>query len=428
MSRSFSLFLALRYLKPKQTFLSIITLISILGVTLGIMVMIVVISVMSGFEHELQDKIVGFDAHLVVLGNNDVITDWQSKEKLIEETNGVVAAAPFVFGPVVAEFQNRRMVPKIRGVEPDPEAKVTNIANCIVEGKFDLNGDNAVIGTELARSLGAKIGDKITVYSPGNLNELMQHLDDLEKSGSNKRRISDIKQAILPRDVTVTGLFKTGRYLYDSEIMFVPLFLGQELYGLGDSVHGLTIKTSDPYNASVTEAALKPKLPGLLVQTWMEQNEQLFRTIRVERMTQFVILLIVTVVAAFCVMNTLITVTVLKTREIGILKALGADVSQVVKVFLAQGMAVGAIGVVTGIAAGLGVLAVRNPFKDWLARQLGIQLFPPGIYQFDQIPALTQVSDVITISVSAFIICSLAALIPAYFAARLDPVKALRFE
>ena len=432
--RSFSLFLALRYLKPRRTFLSIITLISVLGVTLGIMVMIVVISVMTGFDLELKRKIVGFDAHLVILKQDGILDEWRELLPAVEKTPEVVAVAPFVFGPIVVEIQKegygKRLAPKVRAVEPEAESRVSDIAASIVDGKFTLEGNSAVIGKELARTLGAQVGDKLTLYSPGNLNELMSKLDALEKKGgADREQIADIKQIVSPIEVTITGIFSSGRYLYDSEIIFIPLFLGQELYTLGDGVHGLAVKTVEPYRAGEVKAALEKQFPGSIeVQTWMEQNAQLFTTIRVERLTLGIIVFIVMIVAAFCVMNTLITVTVLKTREIGIMKAIGADVGQIVRVFLAQGVVVGIFGVVTGLAAGLGVLAVRNPFKDWLASTLGIELFPRSIYGLAEIPSRTVPGDVAIICVSAFLICTLAALIPAYFAARLDPVKALRFE
>ena len=434
MNRSFSLFLALRYLKPRRTFLSIITLISVLGVTLGIMVMIVVISVMTGFDLELKKKIVGFDAHLVVLKQDGILDEWRELLPVVEKAPEVVAAAPFVFGPIVVEIQKegfgKRIAPKVRAVEPTAEARVSDIAASIVDGNFDLDGSSAVIGKELARSLGAQVGDKLTLYSPGNLNELMNRLEALEKSGgADREQIADIRSFVSPTEVTVTGIFSTGRFLYDSEIVFIPLYLGQELYALGDGVHGLAVKTVEPYRAGEVKAGLETLFAEpIIAQTWMEQNAQLFTTIRVERLTLGIILFIVMIVAAFCVMNTLITVTVLKTREIGIMKAIGADVGQVVRVFLAQGVVVGAFGVITGLAAGLGVLAVRNQFKDWLANALGIELFPRSIYGLAEIPARTVPGDVAIICISAFVICTLAALIPAYFAARLDPVKALRFE
>lgn len=434
MNRSFSLFLALRYLKPRRTFLSVITVISILGVTLGIAVLIVVTSVMTGFDREMKSRIAGFDAHLFIAKGNDVLEDWRTVLPLVKNTPEVTAAAPFVIGPVVAEFGNKRAVPKIRAVDPHAEGQVTDIADEKmyrenpalpprgVGGHFDLeSGDNCVLGAELAHSLGATVGDHIKLYSPGNFNELMQRLDEMEKNGAGKEQIAELRQFILPKEVTVTGIFSSGRYLYDAEIIYVPLYIGQELYELGDAVHGIAARTAEPYRADVVKENVESRLPAdaaLRVQTWMEQNEQLFTTVRVERLTMFIILFIVMVVAAFCVMNTLITVTVLKTREIGVMKALGADVGQVVRVFLAQGVVVAIFGVATGIGLGLGILAVRNPFKDWLARASGIKLFPAEIYGLDKIPSHTVPGDVALICVCAFVICSLAALIPAYFAAR----------
>ena len=444
--RSFSLFLALRYLVPRRAFLAIISVISVLGVTLGIAVLIVVTSVMTGFDREMKEKIVGFDAHLFVSQENDVMNDWRELLPIVRGTPGVTAAAPFVVGPVVMEFQNRRAVPKIRGVDPKLEAQVTDIASPGMYhdrpgaesgragGGFDLDGDHCVIGAELARSLDARVGDQVTLYSPGNFNEMMRRLDDLEKSGAKKEDIAELRQAILPRTVTVTGIFSSGRFLYDSEIVFVPLYLGQELYGLGDAIHGLTAKAADPYLADRVKDAIVARLPVVAggplfnVQTWMEQNAQLFTTVRVERITMFIILMFLIVVAAFCVMVTLITVTMLKTRDIGIMKALGADTGQVARVFLAQGVVVAFFGVLSGIGLGLGILAVRNPFKDWLASALGIELFPAKIYGLDKIPAHTVPQDVAIICVCAFAICSLAALLPAWVAARMDPVRALRFE
>ncbi|MFM8716369.1 MAG: ABC transporter permease, partial [Spartobacteria bacterium] len=167
MPKSFSLFLALRYLKPKRTFLSIITLVSILGVTLGIMVLILVISVMTGFEQELRRKVIGFDAHVIV-SNGGVLENWEATAEQAMKNPHVKAAAPFVQGPVIVEYQNRRLAPKIRGVDAELERKVVNVADFIVDGKYDLDGSKTVIGSELARELGVGIGENVTVFSPGN--------------------------------------------------------------------------------------------------------------------------------------------------------------------------------------------------------------------------------------------------------------------
>lgn len=428
MKAPFSLFLALRYLKPKRTFVSLITIISILGVTLGIMVLILVISVMTGFDQELRRKVLGFDAHLLVTSDG-VLREWRDVEAQVAKTPHVIATAPFVQGPVIAEFMGRRLAPKIRGIDPEREQRVTDVKSAIVEGSFDLDGDKVVLGDELARQLGVGIGDKVTVFSPGNISEIMEELDKAEKDPESQKTLKDLREMVLPADLVVSGIFKSGRYVYDSEFLLVPLHVGQELYGLGDDLHGLTVKTEEPYTApAVKEVLLAQFPPPIQVDTWIDLNKQLFDAIAMERNVMFFLLLFIVIVAAFGIMNTLITVTVQKTREIGIMKALGATTSQIVWIFLAQGMVVGFFGNITGLAAGMSLIRWRNELKEWLARTLGIEIFPAGVYQFAEIPAEVVPRDVAIICISAFIICSLAALIPAYSAARLDPVKALRYE
>lgn len=426
--RSFSLFLALRYLKPKRTFLSIITLISILGVTLGVMVLILVISVMTGFERELENKVVGFDAHLVVNSYDGPIDPWQSIEAKVRETKDVEAVAPFVIGPVLAEFQNRRLAPKIKGIDPELENKVTNIEKFIQQGAYDLDGDKVLLGADLAQILGARVGDRITLYAPGNINDILEEINRLEKSG-DKADASALKQMILPKDLEVTGIFSSGRYLYDSEFMIVPLYIGQEVYNLGNGIHGLSVLTKDRYLAEPIKTALNEELPfPIHAQTWVDMNQQIFDAIKMERNVMFFILFFIVLVAAFGIMNTLITVTVQKTREIGIMKALGARQGQIIGVFLAQGIVVGVFGTLAGLVSGIALVQYRNEFRAWLSNVLQIEVFSPKIYEFSRIPAEIVPQDVLIICVTAFIICSLAALIPAWFAARLDPVKALRYE
>jgi lipoprotein-releasing system permease protein len=391
------------------------------------MVLILVISVMTGFERELTRKVLGFDAHLMV-SNSGVMEDWPEVMKEVSANKEVTAVAPFVQGPVLVEFQNRRMAPKIRGIDPDLEGKVTNIRDFIVAGAFDLDGDKVVLGSELARTLGAGVGDKINIFSPANLNQILDELDRVEKQG-DKASASALKQMILPTELEVTGIFESGRYLYDSEFVLVPLHIGQEIYNLGGGAHGLAVKTLDPFVAERVKNELNDTLtPPNMALTWIDLNKQLFDAIRMERNVMFFLLLFIILVAAFGIMNTLITVTVQKTREIGIMKALGARTIQIIGVFLAQGVVVGVFGTLTGLLTGITLVQYRNQVSDWLASTLGIEVFPRSIYQFSEIPAEVIPKDVAIICISAFIICSLAALIPAWFAARLDPVKALRYE
>ena len=426
----FSLFLALRYLKPKRTFLSIITLISVIGVMLGVTVLILVISVMTGFDRELRQKVMDFDAHILVT-TEDVLHDWRDLTVKINATPGVVATAPYVQGPVIVEFQSRRLAPMIRGIDPVAEEKVVPLQKFIKQGKLDLEGESAILGSELAKKLRINVGDKLTVYSPGNLGQILDGMKKLEtaQGDEEKKTVEQLREVVLPKELTVTGIFETGHYAHDSDYLLVPLYIGQELYGLEDALHGITVKTDNPYGAERVKEQIEGFLqPPQFAETWIDMNRQYFEAVRLERTVMFFLLFFIVVVAAFGIMSTLITVTVQKRREIGILKALGASISQIVWIFLGQGTVTGLFGTLTGLGLGMTLIRYRNEFSRWLASTLHIEIFPRQVYQFSEIPAQVVPQDVWIICVSAFVICSLAALIPAYFAARLDPVKALRYE
>lgn len=426
----FSFFLALRYLKPKRTFVSIITLISMAGVMLGVTVLILVISVMTGFDRELRQKVIDFDAHILV-STEDVMRDWRELTVKIGNTPGVVGTAPYVQGPVIVEFQNRRLAPMIRGIDPVEEEKVVPLKKFIKQGALDLEGDSAVIGVELARKLSIGLGDKLTIYSPGNLGEILDGIKALEKTKAEDERkaIDKLREVVLPKELTITGIFETGHYLHDSEFLLVPVHVGQELYGLGDALHGITVKTDNPYGADRVKQAIQQFLkPPEYAQTWIDMNNTYFEAVRMERTVMFFLLFFIVLVAAFGIMNTLITVTVQKTRDIGIMKAIGANIWQIVWVFLGQGVVVGIVGTLTGLGLGMTLIRYRNEFSQWLARTLGVEVFPKQVYQFSEIPAEVVPRDVAIICIGAFVICWIFALIPAYRAARLDPVTALRYE
>jgi len=428
-TRSFSLFLALRYLKPKRSFVSVITVISILGVTLGIAVMIIVISVMQGFDDELQKTVLGFEPE-VQIQSEGPIEDWRQIIANLEKTPGI-HAAPVVQGPVIAEHAHIVTTPMIEGIDPVAELNVVNIKALIKQGAYNLNGDSVILGSTLADSLHANIGDKITVTGPGNLRAI---LDEIQKEGADpnsQKKLSDLKdEVVMPADLTVTGIFESGRYEYDANILFVSLSHGQELYALDDAVHAIAVKTPDPYaSATRINNSLNDSLhPPEYAETWMQRNQDRFDAIRIERAVMFFILMFIVIVAAFGVMNTLITVTVQKTRDIGIMKALGATTAQIIWVFMMQGMVVGFFGNLTGFLLGIGAVRYRNEFRAWLSNVLHLKIFPEDIYDFAAIPARIVPHDVAIICISGFILCAIAAFLPAWFAARLDPVKALRYE
>ena len=430
MKLPFSLFLALRYLKPKRTFVSIITLISIIGVTLGVTVLILVIAVMTGFDRELRQKVIDFDAHILV-STEEVLRDWRDLTVKIRNTPGVVGTAPYVQGPVIVEFQTKRLAPMIRGIDLAAEEEVVPLKKFLKKGALDLEGESTVLGVELARKLQIGIGDKLTIYSPGNLGEILDGIKQLEKTkGPDERQAIDkLREIVLPKELTVTGIYETGHYLHDSEFLLVPIYIGQELYGLGDALHGITVKTVDPYGADRVKTAIEQFLkPPEYARTWIDMNSTYFEAVRLERTVMFFLLFFIVIVAAFGIMNTLITVTVQKTRDIGIMKAIGANIWQIVWVFLGQGLVVGVFGTLTGLGLGMTLIRYRNEFSQWLANTFNIEVFPKQVYQFSEIPAEVVPRDVAIICIGAFVICWIFALIPAYRAARLDPVTALRYE
>jgi len=433
----FSLFLALRYLKPKRTFVSVITVISVLGVTLGIAVLIVVISVMTGFDRQLQRAILGFEPHLRVVGG-DFMRNWREVLPGLEKVPGIIGAAPYVTGAVLVQRedpergQTRTVQAIIRGINLAQEEQLMDIGK-FVTGTSDMASDEVILGHRLAEDLGVAIDDHITIYAPGNIgtlvNELRRESDD---PTAKSRTLADLRAEggiVIPAPMKVVGLFNSGTNSFDSSFILMPLHNAQELYALKDSVHGIAVKTSDPYQIERVQAAIDLQFQGRVgTISWYDENRARFDAIRMEKHVMFTILMFLVVIAAFCIMNTLITVTVQKTREIGIMKALGATPRQIVWVFLAQGMFVGLMGNLTGLGLGLTILHFRNPFRDWLSDRLGIVIFPPSIYEFNGIPAEVIPRDVTVICLSAFLICSLAAYIPAWIASRLDPVKALRYE
>jgi lipoprotein-releasing system permease protein len=431
---SFSYFIALRYLRPKRTFLSVITLISIIGVVLGISVLIIVISVMTGFERELERKVIGFEAHITISPEpNSFLSNWREAMKVAEKVPGVIGVTPTTLEPVIIEFRQSRMTVQVRGLDPSLGSdQVIGLKSALIAGKFDLNGDKCVLGSELAGILGIEVGDKVTIYSGGNPNHIIDLLKEAQDHPDNKDSIQKAIDLIVPTELEVTGIYSTGRYLYDSSYVIAPLNIGQELYGLGDAVHYVLVKTSNPYSVDGITSQLNRELgqlnPPLHAVSWIEQNREYLDALRVERTTMFFILTFVVIVAAFGIMSTLITTTVQKTREIGVMKALGATMGQILWAFLAQGILVGFFGTLIGLGTGIFLVQYRNQVRDLLASTFHIQLFPASVYQFSKIPAEIVPHDVTVICISGFVICTVAALIPAFFAARLDPVKALRFE
>ncbi len=416
------LLLSLRYLRPRRTFVSVITLISILGVALAVAVLIIVISVMTGFDKELRDKVLGFNTHLRISGREGMMKDYAGVMNVVKSNQSVRGVSPFVLGPVFVETQNdpkgsRFHVPWVRGVDPQTEGGVSVLPKSIIEGNFDVGGRGLLIGTEFATHMQINVGDKVAITSPR----------DVERMRKNRGKEKEV--VVMPDDYEVRGIFDVGYFDYNASVVVTSLENAQEFYGLDDTVHGLFVMLRDPYQVDEVRGELRHALgAGYRISTWIEENSNLFSSLVAEKNVMFIVLFFIMIVAALCMTSTLITFVVQKTREIGMLKALGTSQLQVMAIFLSQSVIVGIIGVTSGFGLGMLAVSYRNEFLHFLRRALDLELFPAAIYGFHELPALIDPRDIAVICGTALVLCILSGVIPAWTASRLKPVEALRYE
>lgn len=446
----FSPFLATRYLKPKRTFVSIITVISILGVALGVWLLAVVIAVFTGYGERIKESILGFEPHLVI-DSGGILRDWPEPYEKIKAMEGVVSVTPYVRGQVVMDFQGLRSAPMIRGILPPDGAELERMRSKLAKdpdprdpldpkkalprGDFSINDPySAVVGDGIAEAQNIKVGDKLLLYSPRDIDSIMKSLQSVEGAEDEEGRkqgIDEIKEMTAPQEVTVTGIFDSGHWDFDANIVFVHLETAQVLYNFDlEECHGIAVRTDDGFKANEYQEKLHGLLPQQFrVLTWVQMHKLIFDAVAAERQAMYLILFMIMIVGGFCIMNTMITVTFQKKSEIGLLKALGAREGQVAWVFLFQGILVGLVGVLAGLAFAEVTIYFRNDMAGWIGKTFGVDLFSAEIYKVDGgLPAKQTLRDLVIISTGAFIACTVASLIPALIAASLQPAKALRSE
>jgi lipoprotein-releasing system permease protein len=421
----FELLLALRYLRPRRSFVSIITFISIIGVALGVAVLIIVISVMSGFGHDLREKILGFNPPIEISEYDKPMDHYEDVMRAVSSNQNVTAVAPFVFGPVLAETQPTNgsaifTTPFIKGADINTEGAVISWPQTILPGgSYDLSGQTVIIGADYAEENNLNVGDHLSVYSPSEVKKMADEV----QHGKNSQ------EAILPDDYTITGIFDMGYYDYDDHVIITSLENAQDLYNLDDSVHGLSVKLRDPALASEVKSQLGNTLgPNYQVSTWEEKNQAFLGAITVEKNLMYYIMFFIVIVASFGITCTLITFVIMKTREIGLMKAIGATNYQVMLVFVLQSVVISIFGVASGLTLGLLALYFRNDFLHVMNRLTGWELFPSSIYGFSELPAIIAPMDLVIICGGSFIICLLAAILPARHASKMNTVEALRYE
>jgi len=421
----FEAFLALRYLRPRRTFVSVITLISIVGVLLGVAVLIVVIAVMSGFDQEWRDCILGFNAHLTVFPaeRDQPLDNYQAAMKLISSNANVLGSSPFIHSQVLVKTEpetgkSKRSVPWLFGVDPATVGKVNVLPDSIISGVFDLSDKGLVIGRDYAANNGLEVGDRLAIYSP----------ESLEKAEATAGKTN--AEVALAEDFTVRGIFDVHFPDFNSSIIVASLDDTRDLLSMPDNaVQGLQIKLRDPFKADEAAAQLQGVLTNnFTVQTWREATPDIFNALATEKEMMFYTLFFIMIVAAFGIVNCQITFVVQKTREIGILKALGASNRQILWLFLSQSVIVGVLGVGLGLAVAMLALHYRNEFLDFMRHVTQSELLPASIYHVYDLPADIQTPDVLRICGTAFAACVLAGLFPAWKASRLQPVEALRHE
>jgi lipoprotein-releasing system permease protein len=345
--------------------------------------------------------------------------------RLVSSNKNVRGVAPFVLGQVLVETEpadtnveeSLTAAPWIRGVDVNAESSVSVLPKSIIAGNFDLSGRGLVIGSNFANSLKLSVGDRVSIYAPADVKKMR----DLRGKAN--------EEAILPDDYTVTGIFSTGYFDFDENVIAVSLENAQDLYNLGDGVHGLMVMLRDPYQAPEVQRELEQALgQNYGVTTWMQENSAILGALVVEKNVMFYLLFFIVLVAALCILSAQITFVVQKTREIGMLKALGATNLQISGIFLGQSAIIGVLGVLAGCGLGILALAYRNEFLHFMNRLTGWELFPASIYGFGELPAVIAPRDIAVICVSSFVICILGGVLPAIRAGRLKPVEALRYE
>ena len=404
----FSLFLALKYLKPKRSVTSVITCVSVLGVLLGVAVVIIVRAVMTGFGDLWEEKILDFKPHvsLTPYGGGQVVQDEDRLARDLAALPGVVSVSPEIDTRIMLSFRGRVSAPIVLGVDPDRFRDAYRIG-APRAGVYDLEGDSIILGVDLARSLGVWVGDDVTVYSP--------------------KTLAARDEIFLPLKWRVTGIFSSGQRDYDAGFCVCSLANARDLMGLEHGVFAIHVKTAAPGNAPVFDALceqIRARAPSCRAVTWREADRELFNALAVEKNMTALLLMLVTVVALFCVMNTLLVLTVQKTPEIGLLKALGFPRGKIMGAFVVHGLVQVTAGVLVGLGLAYAILRNLQNIVDQLAH-FGVQVFPKAVYGLDAIPYRLVVSDVVWVIVIVYVFGLLAALVPAFLAASKNPVEAL---
>jgi len=412
MFRPLQLFIGLRYTRAKRRnhFISFISLVSMLGIAIGVMALIAVMSVMNGFQEDLQQRILGMVAHATMQSAGDGIENWQDTIKKVETSEHVVGAAPFI--EAQALLRGRRTAPAIlRGVIPDQEPKVSDIGEKMLSGKLtDLKPGSygILLGNELAMMLGVQVGDKVTVYAP-------------------EINVTPIGAVPRSKRFDVVGIFSVGFAEYDTGVGIVHMDDAEKLFQT-DGASGIRLKLDDMLRAWPITRELAAKFDLYRITTWEQGHANFFSAVKMEKLVMFIILSLIVAVAAFNLVSTLIMLVTDKQADIAILRTLGISPNSVMGIFMVQGVIVGTFGILIGLTGGV-LLAWNIPaMVKWIEKTFHVEFLSPDIYYVTEVPSQLHWSDVGWVAAIAWVFCLIATIYPAWRAARTQPAAALRYE
>jgi lipoprotein-releasing system permease protein len=364
---------------------------------------------MTGFQKDMRDKILATNAHVYVLSNNSGIRDYEEIIPNIEKVSQVIAVAPFIFNQVMLSSSRNAMGVVLRGIDPNAEERVTQLARNMVEGKLaDLNSfteeEGIIIGKELASSLGVYKGQDITVISP-----------------SPKGKLTPLGPVPKMKKLRVAGVFDSGMYEYDTGLAYVTLQTARDFFDMDSLITGLQVKVEDIFNARKIAYEIQAELGfPFYTRDWMEMNKNLFSALKLEKLAMFIILILIILVAAFNIISTLVMMVLEKHKDIGILKSMGANSRSILTIFLLEGLTIGIVGTFVGMVGGV--------LSCWIADTWHLIKLDAEIYFINYLSFKMQPLDLILICSASIMISILATIYPAWQASKLDPVAALRYE
>lgn len=415
MHRPFELFVGLRYTRAKRRnhFISFISLISMLGIGVGVLALITVISVMNGFEKELRERILGMASHLTISMPGERLSNWEDVAARVEGHPAVQGAAPYVQAEAMLSAQPRVSGAIVRGIDPAHEPRVTDLPDSMVAGRIDdlqARGYGIILGRELAASLGVGLGDSVMLIT-------------------SNVAVTPVGALLRERRFTVVGVFEVGMYEYDRGTAFIHIRDAQKLFRLGDSVNGVRLKLAEMFDAPRIGRELRSELGAeYWISDWTQRHANFFRAVKTERTVMFVILALIVAVAAFNIVSTLVMVVTDKQADIAILRTLGASPASIMGVFMVQGTLIGVIGTAMGTVGGVALALNVENIIPWLESLFNVKFLSPDVYYISDLPSDLQWLDVIRIAMLSFGLSVLATLYPAWRAARTQPAEALRYE